>query len=210
MKSSTVFIALAALILHACGEISAHAQLLNEKGTSAPTSRGTPPASAIPLPSDYLIGPDDVLSIVFWREAEMSGQVRVRPDGKISVPLLKEVDALGLTPDQLRSQLERSAKQYVTDPNATVVVLEINSRKIFVVGRVTQPGVYPLNTPMNVLQAIATAGGLLEFADSKNIIIERNSPEGRLRLPFNYRDVIKGKSADQNVLLKPGDTLIVP
>jgi polysaccharide export outer membrane protein len=182
----------------------------NDGAPGTPAARAATATIATPLPADYVIGPDDVLSIVFWREAEMSGQVRVRPDGKISVPLLKDVNALGLTPDQLRGQLESDAKQFVTDPNATVVVVEINSRKIFVVGRVARPGVYDLNTPMNVLQAIATAGGLLEFADSKNIVVERKTHERTVRLPFNYGDVIRGKDADQNVLLQPGDTLIVP
>jgi polysaccharide biosynthesis/export protein len=179
----------------------------------AQSTNGGGPAAAKPtttLPADYVIGPNDLLSVVFWREPEMSGQVRVRPDGRISVPLLNDVPAVGLTPDELRRQLEQAAKKYIADPNATVVVVEINSRSVYVVGQVTTPGVYPLNTPMNVLQAIAAAGGLLEFADGEHIVIERNEPGGKARLRFNYSDVIKGKKAEQNVTLKPGDTVIVP
>jgi polysaccharide export outer membrane protein len=164
----------------------------------------------VAVPSEYVIGPDDVLSIVFWREAEMSAQVRVRPDGRISLPLLNDLVAVGLTPERLRERLEQEAKRYVTNPNATVVVLEINSRRIFVVGQVAQPGVYPLNAPMNVLQAIASAGGLLEFAHGRNIIVERVVSDRKIRLPFDYREVVKGKKVDQNVLLAPGDTVIVP
>lgn len=178
-----------------------------------PVSGPSPASPVVPAatPADYVIGADDVLSVVFWREAEMSGQVRVRPDGRISVPLLNDVPAAGLTPDQLRTHLEKTASQYITDPHATVVVVEINSRRVFVVGQVSTPGVYPLNTPMNVLQVLAAAGGPLEFADVKNIVIERSgSGSSKVRLPFNYRDVIRGKNEDQNVLLKPGDTVIVP
>jgi len=174
------------------------------------TAVAVKPATGISPPADYVIGPNDVLSVVFWREAEMSGQVRVRPDGKISLPLLNDVPAVGLTPDQLRARIEKDAKRFLPEPNATVVVLEINSRSVFVVGQVAQPGVFSLNTPMNVLQAIAAAGGLLEFADADNIVVDRSAGGASLRLPFNYRDVIKGKKGEQNIALKPGDTVVVP
>ncbi len=197
---------LAAVIV---GAFSAEARA---QSAATPPANGGAAVAATPAvtPPDYVVGPNDLLSVVFWREPEMSGQVRVRPDGRISVPLLNDVPAVGFTPDQLRRQLEQAAKKFIAEPNATVVVLEINSRSVFVVGQVTTPGVYPLNTPMNVLQAIAAAGGLLEFADGKNIVVERNEGARKERLRFSYPDVIKGKRVEENIALKPGDTVIVP
>ena len=123
-----------------------------------------PPAPAVPagvpLPSDYVIGPEDVLVIVFWRDEKMGGEVVVRPDGRISLPLLNDVDAAGFTPEQLRATIEKAATKYVAEPNATVVVKTINSRKVHIVGNVLKPGTYPLTGDMNVLQFIALAGGL--------------------------------------------------
>jgi polysaccharide export outer membrane protein len=191
--------------------VAASSSAVNAQSAPKPSNGGTPAAPApAAAPADYVIGPNDLLSVVFWREPEMSGQVRVRPDGRISVPLLNDVPAVGLTPDQLRRQHEQAAKKYNAEPNATVVVIEINSRSVFVVGQVVTPGVYPLNTPMNVLQAIASAGGLLEFADGKNIVVERNEGGRKERLRFSYPDVVKGKRVEENVSLKPGDTVIVP
>jgi polysaccharide export outer membrane protein len=179
------------------------------KPALAPAS-GTGAATAVVPPADYVIGPDDLLSVVFWREAEMSSQVRVRPDGKISLPLLTDVPAAGLTPQELQVRLEREAKDFITEPKAAVVVLEINSLRVFVVGQVTKPGVFPLKSPTKVLQVLAAAGGVLEYADSKNIVIERSVGSKTVRLPFDYKEVLKGKNLEQNVLLIPGDTVIVP
>jgi polysaccharide biosynthesis/export protein len=165
---------------------------------------------AAPLPPGYVIGAEDVLSIVFWRDKEMSADVVVRPDGKISLPLLNDVEAAGRTPDQLRAQLIKAASKYLEEPTAAVVVKEIHSRKVFVSGQVGKSGSYPLIGEMNVLQAIAHVGGLLEYADSKNIVILRNEDGQERRFKFNYKDVVKGKNVLQNIMLKPGDTIIVP
>jgi polysaccharide biosynthesis/export protein len=166
--------------------------------------------TGVPLPAGYTIGPEDVLSIVFWRDKEMSADVVVRPDGKVSLPLLNDVDAAGHTPDQLREQLEKSAARFVADPNATVIVKEINSRKVFITGNVGKPGMYPLSGELTVLQFIAAAGGLLEYADTKNIGILREVEGREQRLTFNYRDVSRGRNVQQNIQLKPGDTVVVP
>ncbi len=172
---------------------------------------GRPEAAAGPqLPSGYVIGPEDVLSVVFWRDKEMGGDVVVRPDGKISLPLLNDIQAAGYTPDQLREQIEKGAAKFVADPNATVIVKEINSRKVFITGNVGKPGIYPLTGDMTVLQFIAVAGGLLEYADSKNIGVLRDENGKERRLTFNYRDVARGRNAQQNILLRPGDTVVVP
>jgi polysaccharide export outer membrane protein len=166
-------------------------------------------ASAV-LPADYRIGPDDLLSIVFWREKDMSADVVVRPDGKISLPLLKDVQAAGYTPDQLTDALVQAASKYIGRPNATVVVKAINSRKVFVVGKVAKPGAFPLTSDMTVLQLIALAGDVLEYAKSKSVVVIRRADDGEHRFNFNYKDVLRGKNPEQNVLLKPGDTVIVP
>jgi polysaccharide export outer membrane protein len=167
------------------------------------------PAGA-PLPADYLIGPEDVLDIVFWRDKDMSTQATVRPDGRITLPLINEVQASGMTPDQLRDTLMSAAAKYVEDPNVSVVVKTINSRKVFITGNVAKPGAYPLTAPTTVVQLIAMAGGLHEFAESKNIIIMRNENGKPVALPFNYKDVLKRKNLKQNIELKPGDTVVVP
>jgi polysaccharide export outer membrane protein len=162
------------------------------------------------LPTGYVIGPDDVLSIVFWRDKDMSADVVVRPDGRISLPLLNDVQAAGITPEELRVQLEKSAAKYIAEPNATVVVKTINSRKVYITGNVLKPGTYPLNGDMSVLQLIAVAGGLQEYADSKKIVVMRKD-EGRDQFfSFNYKDVVKQKNVQQNIALKPGDTVVVP
>lgn len=167
-------------------------------------------AAAVTPPADFVIGPDDVLTVVFWREKEVSGDVTVRPDGRISIPLLNDVQAAGLTPSQLRDKLMESAAQFLEDPNATVVVKQINSRKVFITGLVNKPGPYVLTSPTTVLQLIAMAGGLLEFARSKEITVIRMTNGQQTGLTFNYQDVVRRKNMKQNIELKPGDTVIVP
>jgi polysaccharide export outer membrane protein len=168
------------------------------------------PAPGTTVPADYVIGAEDVLSIVFWRDKDLSAEVVVRPDGKISLPLLNDVQAAGLTPEQLRSALEKAANRYIEDPNAAVVVKQINSRKFFITGQVTKPGTYPLTAPTTVLQAIALAGGLLEYADTKHISVMRVQDGHPQSLRFNYKDVTRRKNVAQNVYLQPGDTIVVP
>ncbi len=157
-----------------------------------------------------MIGPDDVLAVVFWREKDLSGDVAVRPDGMITLPLLNDVKAAGLTPDQLRDVLTKAAEKFVEVPSVTVVVKAINSRKVFITGMVSKPGPYPLMAPTTVTQLIATAGGVHEFADKKNITILRVENGREVAFKFNYQDIMKRKNLGQNIELKPGDTVIVP
>jgi polysaccharide biosynthesis/export protein len=181
----------------------------------APTA-GLSPASdpathsAAPLPPGYLIGPEDVLAILFWRDKDMSADVVVRPDGKISLPLINDVDVAGLSPDQLRERLTQVASKFIPDPSLTVVVKEIHSRKVFITGNVGKPGAYPLSGDMNVVQLIALAGGLAEYADAKNIVVMRNDGGTQQGFKVNYKDVVKQKNVQQNIALKPGDTVVVP
>ena len=178
----------------------------------APSSASAPaaaPAGAT-LPPGYVIGPDDVLTVVFWREKDMSAEVTVRPDGKISLPLLNDIDAAGITPEQLRLNLEKAAGKLMSEPNASVSVKTINSRKVYITGNVMKPGTFPLTGEMTVLQVIALAGGLQEYADNKNIVILRKVDGREQSFKFNYKDVTKQKHPEQNIALKPGDTVIVP
>ena len=162
--------------------------------------------------ANYVIGPDDVLSVVFWRDKDLTSDVVVRPDGKISLPLLNDIQAGGLTPAQLREVVNTEARRFVEDPTVTVIVKQIKSRKMFITGQVDKPGLYPLGGPTTVLQLIAMAGGLKEFADARRILIMRNDGAARRQVgfPFNYDEVRTGKNLEQNIELKPGDTVIVP
>jgi polysaccharide export outer membrane protein len=161
------------------------------------------------IPTDYVIGPDDVLGIVFWRDTDMTGDVTVRPDGMITLPLIRDIKAAGLTPDQLRDQVTKAAAKFIEDPNVTVVVRQINSRNVFITGQVARPGPYGVSGQMTVLQLIAVAGGLTEFANSKNIQILRTENGQARSYKFNYNEVAEGKKLEQNIVLKPGDQVIV-
>jgi polysaccharide biosynthesis/export protein len=180
-------------------------------GTTA-ARPGMPPGTdgGITPPADYVIGADDQLKIVFWRDDSLSGDVVVRPDGKISLTLLNDIQAAGLTPNQLRENLTQAAAKYVTDPSVTVIVKSINSRKVYVTGQVNKPGPYLLNDNMTVLQMLAVAGGLQEWADADHILVMRTENGQTKSYKFNYKDVRKGKSLQQNIPLKPGDTIVVP
>jgi len=168
------------------------------------------PAPVLPTEPDFTIGPEDVLGILFWRDLEMSGDVTVRPDGMITLPLIRDIKAAGLTPGQLADRIQETVREFIKDASVTVVVRQMNSRKAYITGEVARPGAYPLVSSMTVMQLIAVAGGLTELAEAKSISIMRVEA-GKLRtLPFDYREVAKGKKAQQNILLKPGDTVVVP
>lgn len=162
------------------------------------------------VPAGYVIGTDDVLSIVYWKDKDMSADAKVRPDGRIALPLINEVQAAGLTPQQLHQKLTEESKKYMEDANITVVVREINSRKAFITGEVNKPGPYPLTSATTVMQLISLAGGLREYANAKNITIMRSEGGKQVALKFNYKDVANGKNLQQNIELKPGDTVVVP
>jgi polysaccharide export outer membrane protein len=198
--------AIVALFLVAMPGHGAFAQQARATGPEA--GGGSAAVKAIDAPAGFVIGPEDVLSIVFWRDKEMTTQVRVRPDGKISLPLLDEIQAAGLTPADLRARLIHESKRFFENPNVTVIVNEIHSRKVFITGQVVKPGSYVITVPTTVLQLIAIAGGLKDFADSEQITIVRTEG-GRTEIyPFNYKHV--RKNLRQNIELKPGDTVIVP
>ncbi len=185
--------------------------------TQSPPATGTAASATVPQPapgilppSDYVIGPEDVLEVVFWREKDLSGQVMVRPDGMVSLPLINDVQAAGLTPEQFRQKLLEAAGRYVENPSAAVIVRTINSRKVYATGEVGKPGAYPLGGPMTVMQLITLAGGFKEYADVKNIAVVRTEGGRAVRHKFNYKDFARGKNTQQDIPLKPGDTVIVP
>ena len=174
-----------------------------------PTGAPALPPGVTP-PAGYVIGPDDQLTVIYWREKDLGADVVVRPDGLISLPLLNDVQASGLTPEQLRLAITQGAAKFVAEPTVSVVVKAINSRKVFITGQVGKPGPYPLAGPTTVLQLIATAGGVAEYADKKKIVVVRKENGKETTLRFNYEDVMKGKNLAQNIELKPGDSIIVP
>jgi polysaccharide export outer membrane protein len=177
-----------------------------QSAARAPVSTGP----SVPVPADYVIGPEDVVGVLFWREPEMSGDVTVRPDGMISLPLLGDIRAVGLRPEALSAEVQKAAGRYLSDANATIVVRQINSRRVFITGEVRSPGAYPLTGPRTVLQLIALAGGLSEYADGDQITVMRAEGSAARTLKFNYKEVSKGRRLDQNVQLQPGDTVVVP
>jgi polysaccharide biosynthesis/export protein len=190
------------------------------KNTNTNTKPGAPavPAdpntggSAVPAHNDtYIIGADDVLSINVWKEPEVSRTVPVRSDGKISLPLAGEVQASGETPLQLEKLLAAKLQGFISEPEVTVIVTEIKSQKFNILGMVSKAGTFPLTSSMTVLDAIALAGGFRDFAKQKSIYVLRKNPGGgESRLPFNYKEVIKGNNMAQNIRVQPGDTIVVP
>ena len=165
------------------------------------------PATADP---NYVIGSEDVLDVSVWKEPDLSRTVPVRPDGKISLPLLNDVQAAGLTPLQLAAAITTSLNKFVTNPQVTVIISQINSQRFYLLGEVTRPGAYSLIPGMTVLQALSNAGGFTPYANSKKIYLLREENGKQQKLSFNYKDVIAGKRTEQNIVLKTGDTIIVP
>ncbi len=175
--------------------------------TPPPVSPGTAGTAA----PEYRIGVDDVLTISVWHEPELSRNVPVRPDGKISLPLVGEIVAAGKTVSELQEDLKAALSKTIKVPELTVIVAEIRSRRINVIGEVNRPGAYPLTQSMGVLDAIAQAGGLRDFAKKNSIYVLREAPDGqRKRIDFSYKNVLKGHKGAQDVVLQPHDTVVVP
>ena len=178
------------------------------KNTGASPSKN-PPQQAPQVGPSYVIGADDTLFISVWKEPDLTNTLPVRADGMISMPLLNDVVAAGLTPMQLTASITEKLKKYVADPHVTVVVTQMNSQKVYVTGEVTHGGAMPLTPGMTVLQALATAG-FTQFANTSKIYVLRHENGSEKKYPVNYKKLLKGESSDQNILLKPGDTIVVP
>jgi polysaccharide export outer membrane protein len=187
---------------------------------AAPPAQSAKPDTAIPAaaepakpglpvsvdPKTFSLGPEDVIFVRVWREADLSGQLVIRPDGKITMPLIHEVDASGLSPEALAARIADALSKYINNPQVLVQVLAVRSKRYLIDGEIYRPGAYPLAVPTTVFEAITLAGGFRDFANKKNITIIR----GKERLKFNYNDVVKGKNLSQNVVLQNGDKIIVP
>ena len=181
------------------------------KNASAPAPTQAAPA-AVPATIDtsYRIGPQDVLKVDVWKELELTRSVPVRPDGKISLPLLNDVQASGLTAMELAINITEGLKKFINNPQVTVTVTEINSRRVYVNGEVTRPGAFALLPNMTVLQALTSAGGFTQFARTNKIYVLRTEGGKQVKHPFNYKDVVNGKRPEDNIVLQPGDTIVVP
>jgi len=180
--------------------------VLAQSSGSAPDPNSAPQSQAGP---SYVIGPDDTLFISVWKEPDLTETLPVRADGMISLPLLNDVRAAGLTPMELGATITERLKKYVADPRVTVVVTQMNSQRVYVTGEVLHPGAMNLTPSMTVLQALASAG-FTQFANTKGIYVLRNENGNQKKYPVNYRKLVKGEGSSQNILLKPGDTIVVP
>jgi polysaccharide biosynthesis/export protein len=185
-------------------------------GGNASRAKGTPITAAAsvtaskPHDNSFIIGNDDVLAINVWKEPDISRSIPVRSDGKISLPLVGEVQAAGLTPMKLENDIAIKLKNYISEPEVTVMVQQVNSQKFNILGQVARPGSYVIANSPTVLDAIALAGGFRDFAKQKSIYVLRQGSGGESRIRFNYKDVSQGKNMEQNIKLQPGDTIIVP
>ena len=191
---------MSAVALSACGYAEQTSQLSAEAGSTAYVS------------GDYKIGPEDVVEVIVWRNADLSKVVAVRPDGKISLPLVGDVAAVGLTADQLTKEIAARLKGYKDTPNVSVVVQQVNSYSVFVMGEVAKPGRYQLKTYSTILQAISLAGGFTPYAAKNRMFVLRKAPSTGVetRISASYDDIVSGSDSSKNIVLIPGDTVVVP
>lgn len=194
--------------LFAASLIAAAGAQEQKEGPSHPQNE--PAADSAAAKDNFVIGPQDVLQITVWHETELSGSVPVRPDGKISIALLHDVRAAGLTPMQLTDDLKERLKKYIQDPQVSVTVTQVNSQRVYVIGEVGRAGPMPMTPGMTVLQAISSAGGLSQFANAKKIYVLRQEGGTQQKLAFNYKQALKGENPAQNIELRTGDTIVVP
>jgi polysaccharide export outer membrane protein len=175
----------------------------------APKGKSADVSASVVDPSTYVIGREDLIEVSVWKEADLSASFPVRPDGNISMPLLHDVPAAGLTPMQLAADISERLKKFIQNPQVSVVVKAVNSQRVFLLGEVTHPGPVNLTAGMTVLQALSAAGGLTQFSNSKRAYVLRNEQGVQRKIAFNYKDALKGVT-DQNIILKAGDTIVVP
>ncbi len=177
---------------------------------SCASTQSLPGANSAKTQDSYIMGTSDVIEVQVWKEPDLSRTMTVRTDGKISLPLIDEITAAGLTPLELKELIEEKYKAYVQDPLVSVIVVEPLSSKFYVVGEVNSPGEYPLNKRATVLQALSTAGGFAEWAKRDKIVVIRKSATGDIKIKVNYDKIVSGKDFSQNIVLEPGDTIVVP
>ncbi len=201
-----------------CGQICGQTTTATQAVGDPPGAGGDPPQTQPPTTprtirtdETFFIGNDDVLAISVWNEPNLTKQIPVRSDGKISLPLIGDIQAAGRTPSQLEIDITDKLKGYIADPQVAVIVQQINSLKFNILGEVIKPGAYPLTAGTTIVDAIAIAGGFKDFAKKKGVYVLRPSPGGAdMKYNFNYQEFIKGKNTKQNIMVKPRDTIIVP
>ncbi len=206
MKKWLVRMVLIVLIAASCAYSQDAQKTPPASGTTAKPAPEAKSASA----EEYRIGPQDLVRIDVWKEPDISRTIPVRPDGKISLPLMNDVQAAGLTAMELAGSIREGLSKYITSPQVTVTVTEINSRRVYVTGEVMRPGAQPLLPNMTALQALTSAGGFTQFAKTKSIYILRNEDGKQVKHPFNYKAVLDGKHPEDNIQLQPGDVIVVP
>jgi polysaccharide export outer membrane protein len=209
----TIVVILTACLLVGGTQAKSERRTAQDKKEEAKEAKSQATATAAPSAGEdptYKIGPQDVLKIDVWKEEQLTRTVPVRPDGKITLPLLNDVQAVGLTPMELASTISDQLKKYINNPQVTVSVTEINSRRIYVTGEVAKAGTYALLPHMTVLQALSSSGGFTPFARVKNIYVLRTENGKQTKIPFNYKEAVKGKNPAQNIELLPGDVIVVP
>ncbi len=213
LRVASVGIVLLACVLVAVAQTDSKSvnKLTDKAVTENDRTNGVMPAAGNAISEEFVIGTGDVLAVNVWKETEVSRVVPVRSDGRISLPLVGELQAGGRTPKQLEAEITTKLKDYVSEPEVTVIVQEIKSQKFNVLGMVMKPGSYVLTNPTTILDAIALAGGFRDFAKQKDVYVLRRAADGnQARLPFNYKDVVKGHNSAQNIALQSNDTIVVP
>ena len=206
MKKWLVRMALIVLIATSCAYSQDAQKTPPASGTTAKPAPEAKSANA----EEYRIEPQDLVRIDVWKEPDISRTIPVRPDGKISLPLMNDVQAAGLTAMELAGSIREGLSKYITSPQVTVTVSEINSRRVYVTGEVMRPGAQPLLPNMTALQALTSAGGFTQFAKTKSIYILRIEDGKQVKHPFNYKAVLDGKHPEDNIQLQPGDVIVVP
>lgn len=208
-NKTTISVALLVALAVFTGSIMAQTYAKTGDRAANSSTSPSPKSATVAAGANYVIGPDDVLAVNVWKEPELSRSVLVRPDGKITLPLLQDIQASGSTPDQLQASLEQGFSDYISKPSVTVIVQEAKSHKFNILGAVQKPGTYILTGPLTVLDAIALAGGFREWAKVKSVyILRENSSGSRKRIQFNYKNVVKGSNGD--IPLQTRDTIVVP
>ncbi len=208
-----ILLALQAVILRAQDKASkppTENKLVPDKDKARNVAVDEPAVKPATEDPNYIIGPEDEVIVNVWKEVDLSRSVPVRPDGKISMPLLNDVQASGLTPMQLGAEITARLKKFISDPQVTIIISKVNSQRIYLVGEVTHAGAYPLVPNMTVLEALSSAGGCTPFAKQTKIYILRMENGREIRRPFNFKEVLNGQRMEQNVMLKAGDTIVVP
>jgi polysaccharide biosynthesis/export protein len=206
--AAVLFFASGSLFGQNVASSDSHSESVHAAG-SAPDQVSSP--ASVRMRTTYVIGDDDVLEVNVWKEQDLCRTIPVRSDGKISLPLVGEIQAAGRTPVQLEEEITTRLRNFITEPAVTVMVQKINSLKFNVMGQVVKPGAYPLTTTTTIVDALATAGGFRDFAKKKSVYVLHANPDGtETRISFNYSAFVKGKNPRQNIRLQPGDTVVVP